>query len=501
MPRDPLEKIWEAINDLELGLFRSPNGPATILGQSIKPKAITAGLINVSSLESMNAKTGSLSVTGDITMTAAGSFSAGQSDYDTGVGWWLDMTGATPRFSLGNSGGSKIVWNGTTLAITGTITATGGTIGGWTITGDDLTAGSGTGSIGLSPSGSVRIWSGNATPSSAPFQVSSLGALTATSGSIGGWDIDSNQGLKLGTGASTRGISIGSVAFYAGSATPSSAPFNVTTAGALSASNISVTGGTITGGTITASLINAGTLTFNGGGTLNGGGATVAGTLGNSGGTLNLGKLTVAGQITLGSGGSIIDADGSFWDQTGITLRGTGSLGDSISFSRSGFSPTGGIQSAFATDLGQMRMSTTATASRAANLSLNATAVDSTTNATILVNKSGGGEGGSLVIDAAGTHSWYVDASTEGMHLSRTNRALTLSGYLYPGSGSGSQASRYFSDNGTRTVLTGGDLDINNMTAASPGNTAWASRGMAADGGGYVILYVNGTGYKIPTYA
>jgi hypothetical protein len=411
-----LTKLQQDVDDLLAGLYRTPNGPATIRGKQIRPKSISAGHIAVSDLESVNAKTGDLSVTGSIKMTAAGSFSAGQTAYNTGVGWWLDDSGATPRFSLGNSGGSRITWDGSTLNIVGTLTATSGSIGGWTIGATDLT-GSG-GVIGLASSGSIRIWSGNATPSSAPFQVDSLGNLTATAGAIGGWGIDSTSGLKLGSGASTRGIATGATAFYAGSATPSSAPFNVTTAGAVSCSNL-----TVTGGSLKADTINTGTLAFASGGTMNG--ASVTGTLGNTGGTLNLGKLTVAGQITLGSGGSIIDADGSTWDQNGLILAATGSLGDVITFNRAGFSPFGNIQSTFATNLGQMRMSTTATSSRSAALSLSATAADGTTNAGLTTAKSGGGTGAEVTAyadgnieahlgDAAGVNRFKIlDSSVE----------------------------------------------------------------------------------------
>lgn len=250
---------------------------------------------------------------------------------------------------------------------------------------------------------------------------------------------------------------------------------------------------------LSATSITTGAITFASGGTMNG--ATISGTFGNTGGTMNLGKLTVADSVTLGTGGKIIDADGSYWDQNGIVLRATGTLGDSILFNRDTYAPYGNLQSAFATDLGQMRLSTVATTSRSAALALTSTAVDSTTLAEILTTKSGGTVGSSYTLTADGAHGWYVNASTVGMTLERTNRALSLYGRLYPGSGSGTQTARYFSDNGSRIVLTGGDLDINNMTTSNPGNTAWASRGFSADGGGYVVLYVNGTGYKIPTYA
>jgi hypothetical protein len=174
MPPRPTDRrlaaLELAVDELVLGMFRSPDGPGTIRGKAIRPKAISANHIAVSDLESVNAATGNLSVTGDIAMTAAGSFSAGQTDFDTGVGWWLDMAGATPRFSLGNSGSNRLTWDGTTLNIVGTLTATTGQIGGFSIGATDLTTDAG--ATGLASSGSQRIWVGNATPGSAPFRVS-----------------------------------------------------------------------------------------------------------------------------------------------------------------------------------------------------------------------------------------------------------------------------------------------------------------------------------------
>lgn len=58
----------------------------------------------------------------------------GQTDYDTGTGFWLGLDGSTAKFSLGDSTGDKVTWDGTTLSVTGTFTLTGGSAGGWTIT-------------------------------------------------------------------------------------------------------------------------------------------------------------------------------------------------------------------------------------------------------------------------------------------------------------------------------------------------------------------------------
>lgn len=426
---DRIGRLEQAISDIEVGMWRSPNGPATIRGKAIKPKNVTAGLINVDDLQSVNSKTGNLSVTGSITMATGGSFSSGQTAYDTGVGFWLEYNAGTPRFSLGNSGGSKITWNGTTLAITGSITATTGAIGGWIIGATDLTEASGGGTVGLASSGSTRIWVGHATPSSAPFRVSSAGVMTtvgaviSSSSSNARVELNPTNGVSVYDSAGTvRGRLLTDGSGFLGSTdgTSTGAALRWTTAGSATINASAITTGTLNASSITvsnfsASSITAGTLTLGSGGTINTTGS-ISGTLGG----INIANLTVTGTITLGSGGSIVDADGSYWDQSGLVLRGTGSLGDSIAFTRSGYSASGTIQSAFATNLGQMRIEAfSAASSRSAALSLSATNVDGTVDASLYTYKSGGSEGSSISAfgdgyvrvrlgDAAGTNRFQV---------------------------------------------------------------------------------------------
>ena len=97
-----------------------------------------------------------------------------------------------------------------------------------------------------------RIYAGHNTPASAPFRVTQAGAMTATSGAIGGWTIDSGK-LYSGAAGDQAGMTTadGTYRFYAGHATPASAPFRVSKAGALVASNATITG-TITTAALTA---------------------------------------------------------------------------------------------------------------------------------------------------------------------------------------------------------------------------------------------------------
>ena len=63
---------------------------------------------------------------GGITLSSTGSIKAGQTAYDTGTGFYLGADSGTPRFSIGNSAGNKMTWDGTALSIKGSVTATSG---------------------------------------------------------------------------------------------------------------------------------------------------------------------------------------------------------------------------------------------------------------------------------------------------------------------------------------------------------------------------------------
>lgn len=142
-----------------------------------------------------NAIFSNLAVRGQITATSgtfegymsAGTFLIGKDVSGTNDGIYINSNNywyESGNFSIGN-GTNGVVWNGSTLAVTGQITATTGTIGGFTIGATSLTAGSGGNSVGLSTSG-YPFYAGNATPSLAAFRVTSAGVLTATTANISG---------------------------------------------------------------------------------------------------------------------------------------------------------------------------------------------------------------------------------------------------------------------------------------------------------------------------
>ena len=117
---------------------------------------------------------------------------------------------ATAPFRVSNAG----VLNATGATITGNITASTGNIGGWVITASDIKDVAGvTGMSSTVTAGDdIRFWAGHATPASAPFYVTESGTLVASSATITGV-ITADTG-KIG-GAS--GWTIAATKLYGGS--------------------------------------------------------------------------------------------------------------------------------------------------------------------------------------------------------------------------------------------------------------------------------------------
>jgi len=126
-----------------------------------------------------------------LSMASGPYYAAGQITYDSGTGFWLGVQDGIARFSIGNSAGNKMTWDGTTLSIVGSFTASSGTIGGWTIGADYIRDTSGV--VGLSSAvtggDDIRFWAGDAVPASAEFKVTESGAVTATNITITGGSI------------------------------------------------------------------------------------------------------------------------------------------------------------------------------------------------------------------------------------------------------------------------------------------------------------------------
>lgn len=189
---------------------------------------------------------GNVTIDGRITSVAGsiGGWSLANNRLSSGSGSsyvGLDSGSTTFAIWAGSSTASSAPFR---VSRAGAMTAISGSVGGWTLASNLLSSGSGSSYVGLSSntSDTYAIWLGNSTASSAPFRVSRAGALTSTSGSIGGWSL-STSALTSGSGTSCVGLSSSdSIAIWAGGNTPSSAPFRVSRSGQLTASGVNITG-------------------------------------------------------------------------------------------------------------------------------------------------------------------------------------------------------------------------------------------------------------------
>ena len=186
--------------------------------------------------------------------------------------FFLGVEGSTNNYVSGSNGNLEISSSNFALrengdvVMQGTITAeAGGTIGGFTINSDNLTATNfvlnttdkslslGTGNDIFIADADSGIQLGHATFASAPFSVTPAGALSATSGDIGGFTISSTA-LTGGSAGTTVALTPGT-GIHLGNASFGSAPFSVTNAGVIKAES-----GVIGGFTITSTNINSSNL-------------------------------------------------------------------------------------------------------------------------------------------------------------------------------------------------------------------------------------------------
>jgi len=151
----------------------------------------------------------------------------------------VGATNGAVKFSIDASGNATFA---------GQLSAPTGNIGGWTIGASSLYGGSSTSRVGLevdAVSGNVAIYAGSETKATAPFRVTNTGNVTATSGTVGGWTLSSNA-LTGGSTSTTVGLEVdstsGNIAIYAGGATKATAPFRVSNTGALTCTNVTLTG-------------------------------------------------------------------------------------------------------------------------------------------------------------------------------------------------------------------------------------------------------------------
>jgi len=218
------------------------------------------GLDQVQNLNAQNqAQSGLISGTtitgGGITLSNGGNIKGGQTNFNTGTGFFLGYANSNYQFSIGHDDGNRLTWDGSNLIVSsstfvfggrdqfisgsnglleisssnfhldtdgsvtmqGTITADDGEIGGFTIINNTLTAGSGTTSVTLDSANSkLKIGNkqslnddktgihvgtdGIALGANSPFKVTAAGALTARNADIGSFEITAGA-IKSPNGA------------------------------------------------------------------------------------------------------------------------------------------------------------------------------------------------------------------------------------------------------------------------------------------------------------
>jgi len=108
---------------------------------------------------------------------------------------------ATAPFRVSYNGGASM----TSAYVSGTVIASTGSIGGWSLAADRLTAGTGATEVAMS-TGATSFWAGS-TSGAAPFRVTNTGALTSTSGQIGGFSIGASS-LNITTGTAGNTVAV-----------------------------------------------------------------------------------------------------------------------------------------------------------------------------------------------------------------------------------------------------------------------------------------------------
>ena len=110
----------------------------------------TAANVGLGSVQNLNAQSqaqtginsGTTITGGGITLSNGGSIKGGQSAFNIGTGFFLGYESSAYKFSIGNTSTNYLTWDGSTFAVGGTIAATAGNIGGFTISNNSLSNGS-----------------------------------------------------------------------------------------------------------------------------------------------------------------------------------------------------------------------------------------------------------------------------------------------------------------------------------------------------------------------
>lgn len=227
--------------------------------------------------------------------------------------------------------------------------------------------------------------------------------------------------------------------------------------------------------------------------------------------------VTIAGTLTLASGGKIVDADGSYWDQNGIVLAASGSAGDTISWNVSGVAK--GYITADSSSFFLNR------AAGGAGVQLGATTLQlgvqgpsySTLGPLLLVDHTAEKV---QVTTTGGTHD-LIDANGDMKVYRRLSAGNQATGYLdwdsgnarhrfnggplattygiYPGAGGSAQTTAQILWSGTAIQISGARLDVTGQGLELPLTTGIS--GGALPNPTKAVSFVNGgTTYYIPAF-
>ena len=186
-------------------LNNSVDGTTLIVSEdSLIVNTITASNIDVDNLSAISANLGTITageITGATIQTATGNPKVVMdadgltaADGDGNFILEVETTGTdVGDVTIGDYDSNKGArWDDSEslFTIKGVLNASSGTIGGFTIGSTSLSAGSGATGVGLAP-GTYPFYAGSETAATAPFRVDNAGAMTASSGNIGGWTLGS----------------------------------------------------------------------------------------------------------------------------------------------------------------------------------------------------------------------------------------------------------------------------------------------------------------------
>lgn len=120
------------INSAQIGSLTADKITTGTLGAGvIYAGTVEATQVNATTLNALAVNTGALSVTGSLSVGTTGNLRGGQTDYNTGTGFFLGYSGAAYKFSIGSST-INMKWDGSALSVTGgsisSSTITGGTV-------------------------------------------------------------------------------------------------------------------------------------------------------------------------------------------------------------------------------------------------------------------------------------------------------------------------------------------------------------------------------------